>query len=158
MFSRLSRWIVLGWFVALQALNPFLHAHAGQADGDAAGFLHLHDLAGGAHHADHHAADHAAADHAAADQLALDYPAAASGHAAQAGGAACVVSAADHHTAEIAVAQALSQPERAAPPPAGARWARHAEAARPARLPPGTARPATPPPHFTPPALAPPAS
>jgi hypothetical protein len=39
---RILRFLMLWSFVALQALTPFIHAHAGPVRLDQAGFLHLH--------------------------------------------------------------------------------------------------------------------
>jgi hypothetical protein len=40
---RLQRFLMLWFFVALQAMTPFIHAHAGAVPLDHANFLHLHE-------------------------------------------------------------------------------------------------------------------
>ena len=134
---RSFRLIVLFWFVALQGLSPFLHAHVGKLSGDGAGFLHQHELA---HDHGHPARLAAVVDHA-------PHP----GH-----GIVCVPS----HLAEVLVAQALpAEAELSAwlpPHPAGGPFDTSAANPPPGRH--ADAPVAAAPPYLLPPGLAPPAA
>lgn len=47
MSNPVTRFLMLCLFVALQAMTPFIHAHAGAVQLDHAGFLHVHQDAHG---------------------------------------------------------------------------------------------------------------
>jgi len=42
MSLRIARFLMFWFFVALQAMTPFIHAHAGAVQLNHAGFLHMH--------------------------------------------------------------------------------------------------------------------
>lgn len=50
--NKTTRFLMLWLFVALQAMTPFIHAHAGAVQLDHAGFLHAHHYAHQGAHSD----------------------------------------------------------------------------------------------------------
>ena len=129
--------MVLFWFVALQGLSPFLHAHVGTLPGDGAGFLHQHEP------------DHdAPGAHPARFAAVLDH-ASHPGH-----GVVC----APLHSAEVLVAQALppegEQPILPPSSPAAGSFGPGPASRLAGRL--ASVPVAAPPPYLLPPGLAPP--
>lgn len=127
----LSRWFVrflmFAGFALMQAMAPFIHAHAGAAQFDHCGLLHVHE--GLASDASGHIA--ASNDHGGEIEVAKGVPA-RTRHALSADLPACAPAASAPPVVVAAV-----RIGNAAPPP-------------------HDLTPSAPPPHFTPPTLAPP--